>query len=50
MTLLSTIFVFCCLSPILAIVNLITMEMLGIYIGEMTWHCYRLHMKTSHSV
>ena len=31
MILLSTIFVFCCLSPILCIVNLITMEILGIY-------------------
>ena len=33
MTFLSTIFVFCCFSPIFFIVNLITMEMLGIYNG-----------------
>ena len=42
MTLLSTIFVFCCLSPIFFFVNLITMEILVIYCnayGKMAVSC-----------
>ena len=39
MTILSTIFVFCCFSAILFIINLLTIEMLGIYNGwsDMAW-------------